>query len=243
MGRSLDATSRPARCGLILVLALLAFLTGCLHGRHAIRPPDRERFFAAVPSPALRGDFEGDRLAPGMPYFVVDELFAEWGDVYHRPVASIGSRQELRDKEGWGRLSHDPHIKVFMREFKTKQGEIAVWYRFADFYRIEVSAGDTLAVYVNDTVLVSPICCLLGPTSLAVEDSLAGLPEDSLFFAEIRHLDHPRYTVTYWYLMGADDPVTFYLEPAGFDLYPIEAIEVDNEPVESFLWRSQDENR
>lgn len=229
--------------GLLSALPLIMLMAGCFGGAHAIHSPDREMFYANISSPDLRAAFDEARLSPGMPYFVLDQLFTEWKNDRHRFVPGVGSRQELREEEGWGRIYQDPHIKTCMKEFKTKNGTVTVWYEYPDFYRTDVNAGDTLAVFWDDSVMTSPIFCLLQSRCLIVTDSLAGLPADTFFSADIRHVDNPRYEVSHWYRLEADDPATFYLTPTGFDLYRIEAIEVDGKPAEFFLWRTENEDR
>jgi len=233
----------PGWYGVIPVLMPLILLTGCLCRSHAIQTPDRESFYAEVASPALRAQFDSAHLTPGMPYFVVDQLFAEWKNDRHAPVPSVGSRQELREEEGWGRVYHDPHIMTYLKTFNTDLGEVAVWYEYPDFYTADVIAGDMLAIYRNDTVMTSTICCLLGPRYIEVTDSLTGLRTGDTVFAEIQHIDNPRYSVSYWYRLEVDDPATYTLLPLGFDLYRIEHIEIDGDPADYFQWRIEDENR
>lgn len=229
--------------GLICIVPLAFVVAGCFGASHTIHSPDREMFYANIASPNLRAAFDDSRLTPGMPYFIIDQLFAEWKNDRHRFVPGVGSRQELHEEEGWSRVYHDPHIKSCMKEFKTKKGKVTVWYEYPDFYRADVNAGDTLAVFWHDSILTSPICCLLGSRYLSITDSMAGLPSDTFFSAEIRHIDNPRYEITQWYRLEADDPATFYLTPTGFDLYRIELIEIDGEPVDYFQWRTGDEDQ
>ncbi len=240
---SYTKTDGAARWGLIPVFSLLVLLAGCLCGSHTMHPPDHEMFNADVASPTLRAQFDSAHLVPGMPYYVVDQVFVEWKNDKHRPVPGIGSRQELREEEGWGRIYHDPHIKTFMQSFNTPDGEVTVWYGYSDFYRAGVIAGDSLTIFGADSSMSSMICCLLGPGYLSTTDSIAAPLVGDTVFAEIRHLDNPRYPVSYWYRVLVEDAATFYLNPTGYDLYRVEQIEVDGDRVDFFLWRSGDENR
>ncbi len=229
--------------GLFVILALMISIIGCSGAGHTIQSPNRDYFYSNISSPDLRAAFDQARLSPGMPYFVVDQLFAEWQNDQPRFVPGIGSRQELHEEEGWGRVYQDPWIKTCMKEFKTDAGTVAIWYEYPDFYLTHVKANDTLVVFREDTALASPISCLKNARYLSVTNSLDGLSPDTFFSAEIRHVDNPRYKVSHWYRLEADDPTTFYLKPTGFDLYRIEWIEIDGKPVDYFLWRASDENQ
>lgn len=223
----------------LLVIAVVitgtAFTSGCVP-KCPITEPNAETFRREVPSPDLRAGFDAGRLMPGMPYFVVQELFGECGNRRHIPVSSVGSQPAL-DIEGWGRRSHDPDIKVYMDKYKTDRGELTVWYRFQDFYRMEVKAGDSIYVYWEDSIKVTLVDCLVDRDNVTVQNSLTGIPEFSECFGVVRHLDNPKYVTTYYYELVLEDSLTLSLDAAERDTYPIQKIEVNGEPADFFQWR------
>lgn len=225
----------------LLFIVIAVMMQACIGGcasKCAIHEPDAENFRSKVPSSTLQASFSEGKLVPGMPYFVVQEMFQECGNRRGIPVASVGSRQELKEVEGWNRQSYDPNIKVYMDKYKTEFGELAVWYRFQDFYRMEVKAGDSFYAYWQDSIKSSLIDYLTDRDNVMVQSSLTGIPDDAACFGEIRHLDNPKYNTTYYYELTKVDSITLYLEPADPDYYPIQKIEVNGEPEEFFQWRS-----
>lgn len=225
------------RAGLLFVLAPVMFMVACSGPSHTLKTPDRESFYANVVSPDLRAAFDDSLVAPGMPFFVIDQIFAEWDNVTAKKVASIGSRQELLEKEGSFFVSQDPHIKTWVKEFKTDHGTVSVWYDDLNFYNAFVHVGDTLVVFWNDSMLISPIRCLLDWDSLSIADSLPSISVDTFFTVEIRQNNNIGRPVSHWYRVIAIDPNTVQLQPTGFDLYPIERIELDGDSVETLPWR------
>lgn len=228
-----------ARYKIIALVFVITLNFSCFGGRFSISEPNTTRFRQIVKSQELRQNFEDGKLVVGMPYYVVGELFAEWGEPKPVAVASVGSKQPLRDVEGWSRVSHDPSIKVYLVEYKTKKGRVSIWYRYPDFYRLGLLVGDTLLVYARDTVLRSTIDCILGPNGIVVGDSLIGLDSNTVYFCEVRHVDHAEgKKASFWYTLMVDDPITFYLEAPDYRQFPIEKIEKDGEPADTFQWRN-----
>ena len=224
----------------VVVLPLAAiFAVGCICHSHSMRAPDRNHFRAVVASPALRDSLDSGCLLAGMPNFVIKEIFADFGPYRPLPVASVGSRQELRDTEGWGRVSHDPGIKVYMCEYPTSRGKVAVWILYPDFYRMGTSVNDTLVIYWQGSTQPTVIQCLLNATSAGVGDSLNDIPPGTSVYGEIRHVDNPDRTISYWYRLQVVDPTPVILEAPGDDLYPIDQIEIDGRKVSSFRWRNR----
>ena len=212
--------------------------TGC-SSRYEISKPDYNKFEKVVASPALRDSLRQGKLVPGMPYFVAETLFSKWKVRRHIPVPSIGSKQELREVEGWGRLYVDPNIRVFMEEYKTDDGTLTLWYQFPDFYRMNVSANDTLFVYSKDRVVSSVIRCLRSTDAIRVKDTLSSVPQGDTLYAEIHYVENPKSpsNISYWYLLRLlSDAQTFTLIPPSFRFYPIEQIEVEGNRVASFQW-------
>jgi hypothetical protein len=222
-------------CGVLLLsLTLLAPVIGCGGKCHIDVQPILEETARVLASPHFQKNMEAGTLQCGMPFLLAEGLFANCSKAHPVPVASVGSRQELREVEGLGRAYHDPGIKVYFIEYNTDRGKVAIWYKKPDFYRMGVRAFDKLVVFPDDTLVIA---CLYAPDELGTRDSLIGFSEDSIFYAEIHHVDDPVRTVSYWYSLVAWDPTWFHLEPEDYRFYPIEAIEVDGEPVDSFQWR------
>ncbi len=222
-----------------ILAPVLLVLIECAH-KYQIGSPDMDRFYRTVASPALRDSLRQSKLVAGMPYFAVSQIFSNWPAKHKKvPVASIGSRQRLREREGWGRSFDDPYLQVFMDEYKTDKGKLNIWYQYPDFYRMGVSDSDTLLVFwKEDSVSYVVIECLRDPLNLHVREGLAHLPDDTAFYCEIRHVDHPRRKVSYWYgLSPWSDKRKFSCEVSGFEDYPIEWMELDGDTVASFSWK------
>jgi hypothetical protein len=204
-----------------------------------ITQPDYSEFEKVVASPALRDSLRQGKLAPGMPYFIAEILFSKWQVRKHIPVASVGSKQELQEVEGWGRQYLDPNIRVFMEEYNTDVGTLTLWYQYPDFYRMNVSAGDTLYVFSKGRVFSSLIGCLRSSDAIRVKDTLKTVPKGDTLYCEIHYVENPRSpsTISYWYLMKMlSDGQTFALLPPNFRFYPIDQIELEGHPKPSFLW-------
>lgn len=215
-------------------LPLLLLLTACRHS-YEVQQPDYRQFDRYVGSPALRDSLHHNALTPGMPQWIADTLFSR--SVKNPPVAvaSAGSRQVLRDTEGWGRQVNDPGVKVWLVEYGTGAGTLSVWSRALDFYRANVESRDTLALYWRDSVYAERVACLERRDKLVLQNPLPGVPIDALYPCEVRAVDNPDMPVSYWYQLKLKDSRTLLL-PASI-LYPIIAMELNGEPVSSFRWR------
>ena len=232
--------------GLVFSFVLLILLqTGC-YQYPAIREPDTQMFRETVYSKTLRDSLQEGKLTAGMPRFVVSQLFKNWTGGMQElkiPVATLGSKQRLEEAEGWGRKYVDPNIKVFLDEYETSGGKLYIWYERPDFYTMDVSSRDTLCIYFADTVICSPIKYLNSSKVLTLNDSLPQIPVHTNLYAEIRYNDHPWREVSYWYNIEIlSNAKTFKIDEVNYDLYPIELLEFDNEPVSSFKWREADKN-
>ena len=226
---------------LILIAYILVIILqeGCT--KHLIiQEPDTERFNQTVHSPALRDSLQAGKLTPGMPYFVVSQLFVGWTAAKDTkiPVASLGSKQRLEEVEGWGRDYVDPDIKVFLDEYETDKGKLHVWYQRPDFYTMDVSTRDTLCIFLEDTVISSVVKYLNKSKTLTVRDSLPQVPRKTNLYAEIRYQDHSWREVSHWYtLQILKNFKSFTLKDINYETYPIELLEFNGEPVSSFKWR------
>lgn len=231
----------------IISVSLIIFLVGCTQ-YPVLMEPDVEEFNQTVYTPALRDSLLTGKLTPGMPYFVVTQLFQNYSEGMKElriPVATLGSKQRLEEEEGWSRRFVDPDIKTFLDKYETSEGELYVWYQRPDFYTMDVSSRDTLCVFFNDTVVCSVINYLNKSTVLTVRDSLPQIPASTGLYAEIRYNDHPFREISYWYnVQILSNTKTFKIGDLNYELYPIELLEFDNEPVTSFKWRevNKDEN-
>ena len=231
----------------ISFLLILFLQIGCTN-YPVIQEPDVQQFNQTVYSSALRDSLIEGKLTAGMPYFVVSQLFKNWTDGIKEvkiPVATLGSKQRLEEEEGWNRAFVDPNIKVFLDIYETPKGKLYVWYQRPDFYTMDISARDTLCITFEDTIISSAINFLTKSTVLSVKDSLSDLPTQTNFYAEVHYNDHPWRTISYWYnLEILSNGRTFKIGEINYELYPIELLEFNNEPVTSFRWRevNEDEN-
>lgn len=225
----------------LLFTALLIFVQiGCTQ-YPIIQEPDTQMFNKTVYAESLSDSLIADKLTSGMPYFVVSQLFKNYTDGTKQikiPVATLGSKQKLREEEGWSRNYIDPSINVFLDKYETSGGRLYVWYQRPDFYTMQVSSRDTLCIFFKDTVICSVINYLNKSYLLTVRDSLPQIPVNTRLFAEIRYNDHPWRQVSYWYnIEMLNNAKSFKLGDTNFELYPIELLEFNNEPVSSFKWR------
>ncbi|MDH3267905.1 MAG: hypothetical protein OEM46_03525 [Ignavibacteria bacterium] len=206
-----------------------------------LQEPDVQKFDGTIYSEALRDSLTHGKLTSGMPYFVVNQLFNNYtaGMVETKiPVATLGSKQRLQEEEGWSRNYVDPNINVFLDEYETSDGSLYIWYQRPNFYSMDVSARDTLCVFYEDTVYCSIINYLNKSSVLTVRDSLPQLPVQTSLIAEIHYNDHPWRQVSYWYnIQILSNAKTFKLGETNYELYPIELLEFNNDPVSSFKWR------
>jgi len=226
---------------LILFLSLILLLQiGCTN-YPVIGEPDVQMFNNTVSSDVLRDSLSSGKLTAGMPYFVVSQLFKNYKTEMMEtkiPVASLGSKQRIQEEEGWNRKYVDPNIRVLLDEYETSEGKIYIWYQRPDFYSMDVSQRDTLCVFYNDTVYCSVISYLNKSSVITVRDSLPQIPVSTSLYAEIRYNDHPWRQVSYWYNIEIlSNAKTFKLGDTNYELYPIELLEFNNEPVSSFKWR------
>lgn len=227
--------------GLLLFIFLILILQISCTNYPVIQEPDVQMFNKTVSSDVLRDSLSAGKLIAGMPHFVVSQLFKNYSGSSQEikiPVASLGSKQRLEEEEGWSRKYVDPNISILLDEYETSEGKLFVWYQRPDFYSMDVSQRDTLCVFYNDTVYCSVISYLNKSSVLTVRDSLPQLPADTTLYAEIRYNDHPWREVTYWYdIEILSNAKTFKLGDTNYELYPIELLEFNNEPVSSFKWR------
>ena len=225
---------------LVLTAFLILSQVGCTN-YPVLQEPDVQMFYETISSEALRDSLTQGKFTAGMPHFVVSQLFKNYSEGSMElkvPVATLGSKQRLQEEEGWNRKYVDPNISVLLDQYETSEGKLYAWYQRPDFYTMDVSQRDTLCVYFNDTVYCSVINYLNKSTVLTIRDSLPQIPVDTSLFAEIRYNDHPWREVSYWYHIEIlSNAKTFKLGDTNYELYPIEILEFDNEPVSSFKWR------
>ncbi len=232
--------------GFTLSVTLLILLQiGCTH-YPAIQEPDFQMFNKIVYSESLRDSLKEGKLAEGMPYFVVSQLFKNWTDGIQElkiPVATLGSKQRLEEEEGWSRKFVDPNIKVFLDEYETSDGKLYVWYQRPNFYNMDVSARDTLYIFLEDTVYYSTINYLNKSSVLTIKDSLPQIPLQTSIYAEVHYNDHPWRKFSNWYNIEIlSNGKTFKLGDINYELYPIELLEFSKEPVKSYKWREVNKN-
>jgi len=230
----------------IIITSLLILLQiGCTH-YPVLQEPDTQLFNKTVYSVPLRDSLMQGRLTAGMPRFVVSQLFKNYTDGLKNvkiPVATLGSKQRLEEEEGWSRKYVDPNINVFLDKYETSKGRLYVWYQRPDFYTMDVSQRDTLCIFYEDTVYCSVINYLNKSSVLTVRDSLPQIPVRTILYAEVRYNDHPWREVSYWYNIEIlSNAKTFKLGDTNYELYPIELLELNNEPVSSFKWREVNKN-
>jgi hypothetical protein len=226
-------------------LILFLLHVGCTQ-YPVIQEPSVEKFNESVYSEALRDSLLAGKLTSGMPHFVVSQLFKNYNDGLKEikiPVVSAGSKQRLEEEEGWSRKYVDPNISVFLDKYETSAGRLYVWYQRPDFYKMDVSQRDTLCVFYEDTVYCSVINYLNKSCVLTVRDSLPQIPVSTSLYAEIRYNDHPWREISYWYNVEIlSNAKSFKLGDTNYELYPVELIEFNNEPVSSFKWREVNKN-
>jgi hypothetical protein len=224
-------------CGIALPVLLF---TGC-PATHGIATPDTARFEKYVLSPSLRDSLRAGKLTPGMPYFVAAELFAQWDEKEKKiPVASVGSTQELLNREGWDRIYVDPGIKVYMLNVKTANSRVTLWYRNPTFYAMNVSWKDTLFLASQNNTAAAVIGGILTSSLLRVTDSLEGFSRSDTLYGEVHYVENTQsdLPVSYWYMLQLlRDNKTVKVLPVSFEYYPIERIELDGNPVTSYQWR------
>jgi hypothetical protein len=230
---------------LFFISLLILLQVGCAH-YPVLQEPDIQMFNQTVSSESLRDSLLHGKLSAGMPRFVVSQLFKNYKDGFKNvkiPVATLGSKQRLEEEEGWSRKYVDPNINVFLDKYETSEGRLYIWYQRPDFYTMDVSQRDTLCVFYEDTVYCSVINYLNKSSVLTVRDSLPQIPVLTSLYAEIRYNDHPWREISYWYNVEIlSNAKTFKLGDTNFEVYPIELLEFNNEPVSSFKWREVNKN-
>jgi len=225
------------------ILYLLVVIFSGLNCTHypPLQQPDIVGFDNKVDGSLLADSLKAGKLSVGMPYYIVSEIFKDWPDNLKTtkiPVASLGSKQQLEEIEGWGRVYVDPGIQVFMDEFKTEKGKLDIWYQYPNFYRMDVSSGDTLVIILPDTTYSSVITDLKKANVLSTVNSFINLPRNKNLYAEIHYHDHPWRKVSYWYSIRVlSNGNTFLLKDLQYEIYPVELIEFNGTPVKSFKWR------
>jgi hypothetical protein len=224
----------------LITSLLILFQVGCTQ-YPILHEPDVQKFNQIVYSSTVRDSLQEGKLTSGMPYFVVNQLFKNYkaGMMEIKiPVASLGSKQRLQEEEGWSRKYVDPNLSVFLDEYETSDGMLYVWYQRPDFYSMDVSQRDTLCIFFEDTIYCSVINYLNKSSVLTVRDSLQQLPTQTSFYAEVHYNNHPWREISYWYdIQILSNAKTFKLGETNYELYPIELLEFNNEPVSSFKWR------
>jgi hypothetical protein len=230
-----------ARLVLLAGLALLLLEMNCSTCK-AARKPDAARFGRAVASKSLREALAAGRLLPGMPYFIVTELFPDCGCPKKRQVACVGCRGRIDDAEGWGRHASPPNLQIYYDEYRTKAGKLGVWYRYPDFYGMEVRAGDEIRIFSKtDTAsdaFGSKIHSLLNEDMVRLKNKVPeGFKADTIY-GEIRYADNPHFPsgISNWYLMKLVNDSTVALRTPSYPFYPLMHLELDGEPVPSFQW-------
>jgi hypothetical protein len=221
------------------LIPLLLF-TGC-PATHTITPPDVQRFEKYVLSQALRDSLKAGRLTPGMPYFVAEQLFAQWDEKEKKiPVASVGSTQELLNREGWDRIFVDPNVQVYMLNVNTGRNKITLWFRNPTYYAMNVSARDTLFLFSKGDTTSSLIASLQSSILLKAVDSLPGFSRKDTLYGEIHFTENTQtdLSASYWYMLQVlRDSRTVRVLPVSFEFYPIERIELDGKLVSSYHWK------
>lgn len=219
-------------CGLLLI-------GGCSAAYH-VTSPDMSRFEKLVGSTALGDSLRAGKVLRGMPYFVAAKIFSEWPGRKQIPVPGIGSRQPLQKFDGWHGQYSASDIRVFVDEYETVFGTLSLWYQFPDFYRLKVSVNDTLVVFSRGQKLSSVIQCLRSPEMLTVKDKLGALSDEDTLYAEIHFVENLNRAsnISSWYMLRKlSDGKTFALRPLSVEYYPIEWIEFNGTPLNSFDWR------
>ncbi len=221
---------------LLIVLSFCFLKSSCNYP--LLGTPDIDRFKHNAAGSLLIDSLMNGKLTTGMPYYLVRDIFKNWNDEIKIPVASLGSKQKLEESEGLGRVYSDPDIKIFMDEYATEKGLLSVWYQFPDFYRMDISFGDTVEIFYNDSIFTSTVMNLKKSRSLSLKDSFPELESSRDLYAEVHYSDHPWRKISYWYSINIlSDGQTVLLKDLQYEIYPIELLELNGEPISSFKWR------
>lgn len=228
----------------IAICVILSFMgLQCGSTCDITRDPDATHFKRIVGSRSLQDSLAAGKIMPGMPYFVVSEIFAQCESATKKQVACIGCRQRVDDTEGWDRHYVPLKLRIYCDEYKTKSGTLAVWYQYPDFYQMEVAAGDTLWLYSKappgQEVFASRVNCLVSPDMIRIKNKVPDYLRGDTLYGEIHYSDNPDRPsgITCWYLLKLVNDTTLALRTPSFLYYPIEQLEFNNEPVSSFQWR------
>jgi hypothetical protein len=225
-------------------LALLSMETSCTTCR-AARKPDCGRFNRVVASKSLRDSLAAGKLLPGMPYFIVTEIFPDCDCPKKRQVACVGCRGRIDDSEGWGRHASPPNLQIYYDEYPTAGGRLGVWYKYPDFYGMEVTAGDEIRLFPRaDTVreaFDSRIQYLVNQDMVRLRTRVPDAFRADTLYGEVRYAENDRFPsgVSNWFLLKLVDDSTLALRTPSFPYYPIMRLELNGEPVASFQWRSE----
>ena len=192
---------RTNRLFLFFNTLIVVFQIGCAH-YPALQEPDLQTFKQTVHSESILDSLNQGKLAAGMPHFVVSQLFENYSAESIEikvPVATLGANSGLKKKKVgaenmWIRISI-----FFLTGTKPLMENFTFGTKVPDFYRMDVSARDTLCVFFEDTVYCSVINYLNKSSVLTVRDSLPQIPVHTSLYAEIRYNDHPWRQVSYWY--------------------------------------------
>ncbi len=169
-----------------------------------------------------------------MPYAVVRAVFSGCKGDTAIPVASIGSRQMLDEREGLFSHFHDPNIQVYMDIYPTDKGDLYIWYLNPDFYRSEVSKADSIFLYSESKVDTAKVVSLTKPRVLTISKPLTA--NLSIPYAEIRSREQIG-QVSYWYGLTMLDQTTLKQQPQSTPNYPIVHLELEKTVIKSFSWK------
>lgn len=228
-----------------LPCALLLFLISCCAPPPALQRPDTSVFAQRVAIPELVDSLRAGALCPGMPYFVVREIFASYTDDCHadtaRQVTGLGSRQSLRESEGWNRVYADPDRQVFLDTYEVPEGTLTIWYQKPDFYAMDVRRNDRICFHAGDSAYCADIAFLAHRRALMLRQVLT-LPEGSpeTVSAVIIHDDHAWREKSWWTgisLLGGGERLTLTSIP--HTLYPVELLELNGNRISSYRWSRQ----
>jgi hypothetical protein len=239
-------TKRPLHAAILLpgLAALLLSQINCSTCT-AARTLDGARFNRVVASKSLRDSLAAGKLLPGMPYFIVAQIFPDCDCPGKRQVACVGCRRRIDDSEGWGRQASPPNLRIYYDEYATKTGKLGVWYRYPDFYGMEVTAGDELRIFPKDDtgrgVFDSQIQYLINQDMVRLKRKVPDALKADTLYGEVRYAENDRFPsgVSNWYLLKLVNDSTVSLRTPGYPFYPIMRLELNGEPVASFQWRSE----
>lgn len=224
----------------VLILSLFLLSTGCKTVFPTISTPDQTEFNRLVASEPLRRSLVEGKIEIGMPYIIVPQIFQEWkGSMIdaQRAVASIGSIQRMKSTEGWNRRFADPSVKIYLDEIKVPEGMLRIWYQFPDFYRMDVSMGDTLCVFWKGAIEARIVAYLTRRNQLKTDDTFPLIPSDTTAYAEIRYAEKDKRNVSYWYQLKVIGNAVMISSDLDEAQYPIEQVELNGKKIDSYQWK------